>query len=364
MYNHVFRFGKPSDETKRTIGIYGVGLKRAIFKIGENILIESDDGKDFFSVLIDKKWLYDEQNWKLKFKSEEKSRGNPLTRITITEIFPHIGEEMASTRFENTLIERIKDTYSVFIEDRVTIEVKDKPVEPYDFRFLFDKKKGFVPFHKKYNFDGVDVEIYAGYTPVSREWHPYGWYVFCNDRLIIRSDTSDRTGWGGGGKKDRKYHYPQDNWILGIILFGSENPMLLPWQTTKDDIQDDLKVYRKAQIEMKTITGKFTDVIRIAYETRDPETRETIGTTIFEDVQTRSRREIKEELEEVVPEIKGELGQEAIRNIPEIAYIQYPEKINLIKKVKKKLGNSYMSNKEVGKKTFKYYVDMEGVKDE
>ncbi|GAI13080.1 unnamed protein product, partial [marine sediment metagenome] len=164
VYEHVFRFGMPAETKGRTIGVYGIGLKRAIFKLGENILIESDDGEEFFSVRIDKNWLADEENWELDFECQEKSKGSPLTRITVTEIFPNIAEEIGSITFENKLRDGIKDTYSIFMEDRVTIEVNDKPVERYDFAFLFDVEKNFAPFHKKYIFDDIEVEIYAGYT--------------------------------------------------------------------------------------------------------------------------------------------------------------------------------------------------------
>src|SRR5208282_3298084 len=44
VYEHVFAFGAPSETKARTVGVFGIGLKRSIFKMGRNILIESDDG--------------------------------------------------------------------------------------------------------------------------------------------------------------------------------------------------------------------------------------------------------------------------------------------------------------------------------
>lgn len=361
VYDHVFRFGKSSEERARTIGIYGIGLKRAIFKMGKNILLESDDGSNFYSIRIDEDWLKNVEKWTLDFEKEENTRGNPMTRVTITELYPNIADEFKSTVFENTLRERIRDTYSIFMEEKVTIEVNDRPVDFYDFKFLSDGEK-FAPFHKKYNFDDVEVEIFAGYTPGGREKWPYGWYVFCNDRLIIKSDTSERTGWGGYG--ERKYHYPEDNQFLGLVFFRSDNPMSLPWQTTKDDVQVDSRVYRATQVEMKEVTSRLVDVIHLAGKTIDPGTRETIGTAIFEDTPTISRKDVTVEQQEIVPAIRGELGYESLSKVPVVTSIQYMEKTALVNKVKAKLGEPWMSNKKMGQKTFEYYVKWEEIKDE
>ncbi|MCK4476817.1 MAG: ATP-binding protein [Methanophagales archaeon] len=44
----VFRFGADIIERdKPTLGIYGIGLKRAILKIGKTILMETDDGNKY-----------------------------------------------------------------------------------------------------------------------------------------------------------------------------------------------------------------------------------------------------------------------------------------------------------------------------
>lgn len=381
IYEHVFRLGMPTKDKEKTIGVYGIGLKRTMFKMGQNILVESDDGEYFYSVRIDKNWLENDKNWELDFETEENSKGVPMTRVTIQEIFSNIAEEMGNILFINQFRDKIKDTYSIFIEDRITIEVNGIPVEPYDFRFLYEAAKGFVPFHKKYNYDGIEVEIYAGYTPVDSDEHPFGWYAFCNDRLVIRNDTSERTGWG----EERRYHYPEDNRFLGLIFFRSEDPLSLPWDTTKTDIQDGSRVYRSAQIDMKAITSRFIDVIRLTGRTTDPETGETIGKAFFENVSTKLRRDIIEESEEIVPAIKDELTSDeqikvenvlgqvsqvsqvryvSLSNIPETSTIQYSKKKKIIKNVKQKLGNPYMSNKKVGEITFDYYVKMEEIKDE
>ena len=362
IYDHVFRFGKPSDDRAKTIGVFGIGLKRALFKMGKKILIESDDGSDFYSILIDEKWLDDEDNWELNFEKEEETKGIPMTRITISDLYPNIASELKSTSFENELRKRIKDTYSTFIENQITIELNEIPVEYFNFKFLADEDH-FYPCHTKNIVDDVEVEIFAGYTPGGRQNCPFGWYVFCNDRLIIRKDTTIRTGWGGEGGSN--YHYPEDNRFLGLVFFRSDNPMSLPWKTTKEDIQYDSRVYRNVQVEMKSITKRLVDVIRLANKTKDPENGETIGKAFFEGIPIKNINRITKEQQETVPAIKGEMIYDDLKvYISPSTNIQYTVKKELLKKVKQVIGNPYMSNKNVGEMTYQYYIDMEDIDDE
>jgi len=356
LLERVFRFGKTVKEKGRTISVFGIGLKRAIFKMGRRIVIETDDGQNFCSVLIDDDWLKDESNWELLFNEDTKSTGTKHTKITITEIYPHISDELGNTTFQNALLEKIGETYSVFLEERVIISVNDNIVPSFDFRFLHDNKC-YRPYHKVDNYDGVEVEIYAGYTPdVKDQGQTYGWFVFCNDRLVIKNDTSERTGWGGAG--ERKYHYPEDNRFLGLIFFRSDDPLSLPWQTTKSNIQFDSKVYKRAQVEMKSLTRRFVDTIRLAGRTKDPKTQETIGKALFEGVPSKPREYFAAEHDELMPKVKG------IKTFPDTTTIQYQANKSLAMKAKERLGNQYMSNKTLGEKTFEYFVKMEDLQNE
>ena len=361
VYEHVFRLGTSDETSERTIGVYGIGLKRAVFKIGKNILIESDDGTSKYSILIDKAWLRDEDNWKLHFAEESISTGKRFTRITITDLYPNITDDLKNPVFVNALNEKIRNTYTFLIQNRVDIWLNDLKVEPYIFRFL-EEPNNFAPYHKTHDIEGVQVEIFAGFTPGGRQKWPFGWYVFCNERLIVANDTSERTGWD----IYRKYHYPEDDRVLGIVIFRSTNPSLLPWQTTKDDIQIDSRIYRQAQDIMRAITRRLTNVIREAGRLVDPDMGETVGKSIFEDVPTKSVNKITEEQDEILPIVDGvpSIAFDALRKPPTNTYVQFIAKRELVKKVKEKLGNSYMSNKEMGEMTFKYFIEMEDVEDE
>lgn len=375
IYDDVFRFGKKSEDNRETIGVFGVGLKRSIFKMGNDIYLESDDGDRFFTVHIDEEWMNDDNNWNLSIQSDVPSKKKPLLKISITNLFPTIGTELGDTVFINNLINKIRRTYPILIETRVNISINGYTIEPQEFKLLHGD--GFLPLHKKDQIDNVETELYAGFTNEVTKNDPHGWYVFCNDRLVLDKETTYRTGWEGDAPN---YHYPEDNNFLGLIFFRSNNPSSLPWRTTKDDVQLDSVLYRQAQVNMRQITEKFVGVIRSAGRAKDQD-GETIGKSFFAGVPQKSIQEIKEFQTEDIPKIPD--SQKAIRSsedydveeIPiaegeeirgterNIFYsgIHYMREKDLIKRVKSSLNNSFMSNKTLGEKTFDYYVDMEGI---
>jgi hypothetical protein len=59
--NYAFKMGREPDDDRdsesETIGMYGVGMKRAIFKMGKDALVRTRHGNDTFEVPITSNWL-------------------------------------------------------------------------------------------------------------------------------------------------------------------------------------------------------------------------------------------------------------------------------------------------------------------
>ena len=139
--NEIFRLGLAKTEKKGTIGYYGIGLKRAMFKIGKNIEIESDDGKEYFSMTIDENWLNDESNWSKKFDERSETKGKQMFKMTIKNLNPDVADNFQIKPFQEDLINRIREVYSIHIQKRVDIFINDIAVSPYEFKFLNDGEK-------------------------------------------------------------------------------------------------------------------------------------------------------------------------------------------------------------------------------
>ncbi len=68
---YTFKFGRPKGENdfpKGSVGRFGVGMKRGMFKIGTYFIVETKNGKDHFIVEEDiLKWSELEQKWEFNF---------------------------------------------------------------------------------------------------------------------------------------------------------------------------------------------------------------------------------------------------------------------------------------------------------
>src|SRR5580704_1206936 len=56
---------KDLDSDLPTVGVYGIGMKRAIFKMGRYCEVKSTTAHDSFRVTIPEKWFGDESDWEL-----------------------------------------------------------------------------------------------------------------------------------------------------------------------------------------------------------------------------------------------------------------------------------------------------------
>ena len=65
---YAFRMGRPDKERDAsipTVGMYGIGMKRAIFKIGKASVISSQSSNTGFKVDINAAWMEDDADWSL-----------------------------------------------------------------------------------------------------------------------------------------------------------------------------------------------------------------------------------------------------------------------------------------------------------
>jgi hypothetical protein len=101
-----------------------------------------------------------------------------------------------------------------------------------------------------------------------------GWYLFCNDRLLLARDKARLTGWG---EVMAAYH-PQYRQFRGyVFLTGEARDM--PWTTTKTAVDEDSAVWRAVQAEMFDALQKVQVVInrlKTERQQRPPEERPAV----------------------------------------------------------------------------------------
>jgi len=363
---YAFNFGRDPREhteadTEAGIGIYGIGMKRALFKLGRQFNIQSHTKDDAFVMSVDvDKWAANAQNWDLELRIAKQPTKEPGTTIEVNDLRPGVSQEFATTGFTTRLIDAAARTYAAFLDQGLDIKVNGTPVKPTDFTFL--DGQGFRPLHERLSEQvvgpsgrgkvDVDVEIWAGAASGGGTSRPdlgedddaslWGWYVLCNNRVVLSADKTDRTGWGLA--LFPQWH-PQYNGFIGIVSFRSDEPYALPWTTTKNDIDIESLVYRKARGRMQAAAREYIKYSRV--RKANPEGAKKIE---------RSASSVKlTELSKVQP-MKTPAVPGTTQGTVNIAY-QKPKR--QVAKVAAALGDPSLSASQVGIQTFDYYYASE-----
>lgn len=257
---------------RRAVGTYGIGMKRAIFKIGEDCTITTHSSDRSYKVYLSPKWMKSESDWGIPASAvpSAKTRG---TSIRISKIHPAIRNEFDSDRFQKEFRAAVATHYAYIIDKGFDVYVNDALVKPRSIRLLFSttKEKASLqheirPFVYETKHEGVEVFLAVGFTrpiPSTNEANESlenykdryssgeaGWTIICNDRTVVYRDKTALTGWGVSGVP--QYH-PQFIAISGIVIFSSEDANLLPTTTTKRGIEASSELY--LQIRDKMIEG-------------------------------------------------------------------------------------------------------------
>lgn len=277
---YAFRMGRASDEGDNlpTVGIYGIGMKRAIFKIGMSASVTTRNNNTVYKVTIPLNWASSEDIW--DFSIEELPNKDILigggTRIEIKNINEGIAENWNTTdkleAFVDRLVKSIQESYSFIIQKGFSIKINEKNIPALPVQLLMadvDTGEAIKPFLYKQIFGDVHVSLAVGfYAPppspediddeneLKRSSTDAGWTIVCNDRVILYNDKSHLTGWGEAGVP--QYH-TQFIGIRGIVIFESNNPKNLPMTTTKRGIDTSSSIYAAVKDQMRKGLKMFTD---------------------------------------------------------------------------------------------------------
>ena len=277
---YAFRMGRSSekeDEELPTVGIYGIGMKRAIFKIGKAAVVYTRNNNSLYKVTIPQDWASDESEWDFPMEDLEDYEllSNGGTKIYISELNSGItetwGTEDKLESFTNRLIKSIQQSYSFIIQKGFEIEINGQRIEPLPIKLLLDEKDtaSIKPFLYQQAFEDVHVSLAIGfYAPppspediddennLKRSSSDAGWTIVCNDRVVLYNDKTHLTGWGEAGVP--QYH-TQFIGIRGIVIFESNNPKKLPMTTTKRGIDTSSNIYAVVKDRMRQGLKMFTD---------------------------------------------------------------------------------------------------------
>ena len=281
LHDYAFRMGRSPDrkpDAPGSVGVYGIGMKRAIFKIGQDCLISTRNADHQYEVAISPEWIADESDWKIPVDNASKSMDYDGTTIVVGELNPGISETLGdeTKAFQSELVRMISTHYAYIIDKGFEVIINKATVEPRTISIVYgDQEKPsdetVRPFvYKATSADGVDVFLAVGFTrliPTENEIEDEqearrissedaGWTILCNDRAVLHCDRSELTGWGEAGVP--RYH-TQFIAVSGIVDLRSDDPGKLPTTTTKRGIDASSPLYLQIKNKMREGMRLFTD---------------------------------------------------------------------------------------------------------
>lgn len=352
--NYAFMFGRPiggENEVKHSVGRFGVGMKRALFKIGKQFEVESKSGQDHFQVSVNvDDWSKTTGDWNFGYKMIDRETDDlgdlEGTFIRVQNLNDDVTDEFESEIFLKNLKDEIERTLSFSIDRKLKIYLNNTELSKSGLSLLeYNELK---PFYKSFDVKGVNIKIYAGIGKASPE--NAGWYIYCNDRLVLEKDKTNLTGWEGkrfGESNIQKFHHIYAM-FRGIVFFSSDDAKALPMTTTKTGIDSNSTVYKAARHEMIIA---MSQVITFLKSFESDEQRNNVITASEEvDVIQLSSKTYQSKF--IYPAI------EKIGDVDDsYTSISFKAEKTNVKKAQKFFGVN--TNKEVGENVFNYFLKSE-----
>ena len=242
-----------------TIGVFGVGSKRAVVALAEQISIKTRSrGLPSFQIDIDLTWLAMD-DWDMPYYQIP-----DIAEGTTTIEFTALRRPLTSG-FLQYLSKRISETYSWFLAiDTCVIELNGKQIEGHDF-----EQWAFPPENPPHSLriqvpvaegGNVEVEMTAGLI-LDRipEEENYGVYFYCNNRLIAKEIKVRETGYHISGLAG--VPHPDASLCRVIVRFhGAAKSM--PWNSSKTTIVYAHPVYQAIQQHLIDLVSHYSSLSR------------------------------------------------------------------------------------------------------
>ena len=344
----VFKFGDPQERgADGGLSVYGIGMKRAFFKLGRRIEVLSQTSRERFRVVIDvPKWRV-AKKWDFHFADQERGLRNAETgtTITITDLTEETSSRFERKSFREELRRRVSSTYALFLSRGLTVALGDENVTA-DLPSIGVGGK-LRPARKRFRKGPVEILIIAGVTP--RDDHtPRGWYVFCNGRMVLEADKSRATGWGGGSLPQWHTKYGH---FVGYVHFHSRDVRELPWTTTKQGVVAESEVYQAALSEMalqgRPVLDFLTEMYPSDLEAEAVAARDLLDAAANVPITKVPRKDAKFRW---TPRKRGDSS---------LVTIAYKRPRGAVKRAKA-LVDEDISNRKLGEHTFDYFIEHEG----
>ncbi|RLA84701.1 MAG: hypothetical protein DRG78_00655 [Epsilonproteobacteria bacterium] len=361
---YAFKFGRPKDIDKKigNIGQFGIGMKRTIFKLGKNCLIESKSKKSLFSLNLNiEQWKSNPKDWTFDLNITSENDDNSLkdryTNLEINDLYGSVSESFNEENFINELKIEIEEAHAYSLARGLNIFINGRELDFHVPELKSDDKiniyKHTYVYYKNTE-DEVTATIYAGLT--DRDLTTSGWYIYCNNRLLVSANQNMTTGWGSNGERNFHHDYA---FFRGYVFFESKNGDKLPWTTTKDGINFNSDIYQAVLVKMQNDIKPILDFLKdLGKETtqynKDPD---NVERKIYEAVHNLLDDGIETNIRDITSNQPLMIPIVNLKSPRKMGTITFSRPLEELREVKKFLGvDSY---KKIGEASYEYYTENE-----
>lgn len=358
--NYAFRFGRPSKtpQIDYSVGQFGIGMKRALFKIGKHFEIKTISPKASFTIEIDvEKWSAKEDEWDFEFKSLTE-KIFPLskcgTEITVSSLNPEVRERFKQSNFISELKEKLEIQHLMNISKGLKIKINTRTIKSDKLKLLNSNKFTTAYWTGKFKLYGnTSVKMYAGIGAADQD--KGGWYIFCNNRLIQGPEQTDVVGWGTRSTVYIPKYHIQYSRFRGFVFFESKVPSFLPWNTSKTSIDTESPMYQNVKLNMMSLTRPVINFLNKVHDES--------GAYLNNEL---SEKYLQNQIDSAT--LKNYLKVKTSSKFSAPVQKQKPKKVNEVKisymRTKAKVEKlrrffKVKSQKQVGEKTFDYTYNRE-----
>jgi hypothetical protein len=249
MSNHAFGIGR-----------FGIGLKRALFKLGTKYRIYTDTGDFRAAMSFQEKHLIGSDP---TLAHQRPSLGRHMTIVRIGELRDRVRHEFSAASWLEHLADVLSKRYGRYVQKGFQIILNQKSVPPFgpSVRSLGPVKPNTAVIDA-----GHDVTIFVesgmhedyrlsdevGYSKstIGKLTNEFGWYFVCNDRIVEIATHTPPLGW------TTKWHQEYYGFV-GWVHFVAEDPQDLPWDTKKTTIDPHSLAFRAVVDKLQSFAEAY-----------------------------------------------------------------------------------------------------------
>lgn len=297
-----FRLGRldKSPSVDGAVGSFGVGMKRALFKLGERFSVESHSRAGSFRLDVNvPEWSkIDDARWRLPFAwSRDEDSVATLregrTEITVTGLPATVAAQFQDRQFMARLTHELELRRPEAFEKGIVTRLNEAPLKPQSSELL--SSNDFHPLVIHRDIGTVQVTLRAGLVPGARDGGDEdvpqddgdatqfvgrdraGWYVVANGRVLLAAERTALTGWGD----DLARYHPQYRNFRGYVDIRADRALDLPWNTTKTGVDESTPVWQAVYAMMHSALAEVMRLMnRIKRETTEEVESGLAGATL------------------------------------------------------------------------------------